>query len=482
MKDGILSGLNPQQQGAVCHGDGPLLIIAGAGTGKTKTLVHRVAQLIERGIDPGRILLLTFSRRAAAEMLRRVDLLLQQLGRQDASNTLRQPLTGGKVWGGTFHAMATRLLRLYGKTIGLHDGFTIQDRADSEDLLDVVRAELGLAKTDRRFPKKGTCMAIYSYCVNSQQPIQQVLAKSFPWCDEFTDDLKRLFQGYVDRKESANVLDYDDLLLFWHAMLCDPATAKKLCARFDALLVDEYQDTNRLQAAIIRMLRPDDTGITAVGDDAQSIYSFRGATVRNILEFPQQYPGTTIIKLEQNHRSTPPILAATNAIIAQALQRYTKDLWSERTGGTRPVLTTCVDEAEQADLIVEQVLARREAGIELRNQAVLFRASHHSILLETELARHNIPFVKYGGLKFIETAHVKDLLAFLRLAENPRDLVAGTRVLKMLPSIGPRKSRQLMDQLLAARGDFQVWLAAKVPGEANGHWPKLVQLLVRLVK
>jgi DNA helicase-2/ATP-dependent DNA helicase PcrA len=482
MQDGILNGLNTEQQRAVCHDEGSLLVIAGAGTGKTKTLVHRVAQTIERGIDPSRVLLLTFSRRAAAEMLRRVDVLLQRLAKDDASKTIRQQLTSRKVWGGTFHAIATRLLRLYGKAIGLHDGFTIHDRSDSEDLLDVVRTELGLAKADRRFPKKGTCMAIYSHCVNSQEPIEPVLAKSFPWCDEFADDLKRLFQGYVDRKESANVLDYDDLLLFWHGMLSEPATAKKIRDRFDAVLVDEYQDTNRLQAEIVRLLRPGGTGITLVGDDAQSIYSFRGATVRNILDFPEQFPGTTIVKLEQNYRSTQPILAATNAIIAQARQRYTKDLWSQREGGTKPVLTTCVDEAEQAELIVRHVLQQREAGVELREQAVLFRASHHSVLLEAELARHNIPFVKYGGLKFIETAHVKDLLAFLRLAENPRDLVAGTRILKLLPHIGPRKAQQLMDRLLQARGDFRTWSAAKIPGDANGYWPKLVELLVRLAR
>jgi DNA helicase-2/ATP-dependent DNA helicase PcrA len=480
MTDHILLGLNAEQTQAVCQGDGPLLIIAGAGTGKTKTLVHRVARLIETGQDPSRILLLTFSRRAAAEMLRRVEELFQRLNRQQAAVHSKGPKYSQQIWGGTFHAIASRLLRQYGRSIGLDADFTIHDRSDSEDLLDVVRSELGLAKTDRRFPKKGTCMSIYSHCVNSQTPIQDVLSKSFPWCADYEKELKSLFQAYVDRKESGHVLDYDDLLLFWHGMLSDPQTARPLQARFDCVLVDEYQDTNRLQSEIIRLLRPGGRGITAVGDDAQSIYSFRAATVRNILDFPQEFPGTTLVKLEQNYRSTQPILAATNALIEQAKERYTKNLWSERVAGARPQLITCLDETEQADLLVAEVLARREAGLHLHDQAVLFRASHHSILLEAELARHNIPFVKYGGLKFVEMAHVKDLLAFLRLAENPRDLVAGTRILKMLPGVGPKKAQQLMDQLLAAGGDFRAWSHAKLPADAR--WGEFVALLVGLAQ
>jgi DNA helicase II / ATP-dependent DNA helicase PcrA len=479
MKNCILEGLNLEQRRAVCHDDSPLLIIAGAGTGKTKTVVHRVAELMKRGVEPSRILLLTFSRRASAEMLRRVDELLAQIQNQGGSGQKR-PITSRKVWGGTFHATAARLLRLYGDSIGLASDFTIHDRSDSEDLLDVVRTELNLAKTDRRFPKKGTCLAIYSMCVNSRLAIDQVLAGNFPWCKEYAEDLKRLFRTYVDRKESGHVLDYDDLLLFWHGLLSEPATAQKIRSRFDCVLVDEYQDTNRLQSEIIALLRPDGSGITVVGDDAQSIYSFRAATVRNILDFPKQFCSTTIVKLEQNYRSTQPILAATNAVIAQSQERYTKDLWSEQVDGAKPCLLTCDDEDDQAAFIVQEVLRQREAGIDLRRQAVLFRASHHSIVLEAELARCNIPFVKYGGLKFIEAAHVKDLLSFLRLAENPRDVVAGTRVLKLLPGIGPAKARQLMDGLLESRGNFRVWSDAKVPPEARGYWQKLIRLLVRL--
>jgi len=433
--DQILEGLNEAQQQAVRHGDSPLLIVAGAGTGKTKTLVHRVAHLIARGTPPQRILLLTFTRRAADQMLRRVDTLLRQT--QAGAGRIA---SGQPVWGGTFHATAARLLRLHGPLIGLEPSFTIHDRGDSEDLLDVVRTELKLDKSDKRFPKKQTCLAIYSHVVNARLPLEEVLANNYPWCVDYAEPLKQLFQAYVDLKERSTVLDYDDLLLFWRGMLADEQAGRRVRERFDCVLVDEYQDTNRLQAEILKLLRPDGVGLSAVGDDAQAIYSFRAATVRNILDFPQDFPGAQIVKLEQNYRSTNLILEATNAVIAAARERHAKTLWSTRTGGQKPLLVTCDDEGEQADFLVRRILEHREAGIDLRKQAVLFRASHHSILLEGELLRHNIPFVKYGGLKFMEAAHVKDLLAFLRLAENPRDVVAGQRVLTLLPGIGPRTS------------------------------------------
>lgn len=476
VRESALHGLNAAQAAAAAHGDEPLLIIAGAGTGKTRTLVHRVAQLIERGVDPARIMLLTFTRRAAAEMLRRVDGLLGQAGGAG------QRLAGKRLCGGTFHSVATRLLRTHGKAIGLSPGFTIHDRGDSEDLLDVVRTELNLAKTDKRFPKKRTCLAIYSNCVNSRRPLEDVVADCHPWCEAYVEDLKRLCRAYVDRKEAAEVLDYDDLLLFWRGLLADEAAGQRLRERFDCVLVDEYQDTNRLQADILKLLRPDGRGLTVVGDDAQSIYSFRAATIRNILDFPQEFPGTTLIKLEQNYRSLPPILAATNGVIGLAEECFSKQLWSEREGGDKPRLVTCDDENEQAEFVVERILAHREAGIDLRRQAVLFRASHHSILLEAELAGRNIPFVKYGGLKFVETAHVKDMFAFLRLAENPRDLVAGSRLLMLLPGVGPKRARQLMDCLVVQRGDFQCWATSRPPAAAEALWPKLVKLMLRLTE
>jgi DNA helicase II / ATP-dependent DNA helicase PcrA len=487
--DSVMARLNPQQRAAATHGDGPLLIVAGAGTGKTATLVHRVAWLIAGGVDPSRILLLTFTRRAAAEMLNRVDDILRQLDKESSKGSPpfspeRKPgysTRVARVWGGTFHAVATRLLRRYGKAIGLAQEFSVHDRGDSEDLMNVVRTELNLAKTDKRFPKKGTCADIYSRCVNAREKLDVVLKDHFPWCKEWEEQLKQLFNGYVDRKEAANVLDYDDLLLYWHGLLSDPQGGESVRRLFDCVLVDEYQDTNALQAEIIYLLSPDGKGATVVGDDAQSIYSFRAATIKNIFDFPKHYPGTTIVTLEQNYRSTCPILEATNRVIAQSRKRYAKSLWSERSAGERPRFALCEDEEQQADYIIGEILAHRESGVDLRRQAVLFRASHHSMLLEAELTRRNIPFHKFGGLKFVETAHIKDLMAILRLADNPRDLVAGTRVLPLLPGIGPGKARHLMEMLIQSGGNFSAWADWKPPAGAAGVWSELVKLLKELV-
>ncbi|MGA2031207.1 MAG: ATP-dependent helicase [Thermoguttaceae bacterium] len=468
--DDPLARLNPQQRAAVTHGDGPLLIVAGAGTGKTATLVHRVAWLIAGGVDPGRILLLTFTRRAAAEMLRRVESLLGQ----------RNLRGGHRVWGGTFHAIAARLLRRHAKALGLSPQFTIVDRADAEDLLSVVRTDLGLAKTEQRFPKKGTCTDIHSRCVNARQKLDETLADRYPWCVQWAAELKTLFDAYEDRKEAAGVLDYDDLLLYWRALAADAKTGPAVRAQFDCILVDEYQDTNALQSEILQLLSPEGKGLTVVGDDAQSIYSFRAATVRNILDLPKLYRGTTIVTLEQNYRSTVPILEATNRVIALARERFTKNLWSDRAAGPLPALVTCEDEDDQAEYVIRRILEHRESGVDLRRQAVLFRASHHSMLLEAELANRRIPFHKYGGLKFVETAHVKDMLAFLRLAENPCDEVSARRLLMLLPGIGPGKARQLTAMLLAAGGDFSTWSHWKPPPDAAVLWPKLVKLLAEL--
>jgi DNA helicase II / ATP-dependent DNA helicase PcrA len=479
----LLKKLNPQQREAATHGDSPLLIVAGAGTGKTATLVHRVAWLIARGIDPSRILLLTFTRRAAAEMLRRVENMLLHLQPEavqngDAPQGAPVPrFQVGRLWGGTFHAVATRLLRRYGKAIGLPPGFSIHDRADAEDLMNVVRTELGLAKTDQRFPKKGTCVDIYSRCVNAREKIEHALVRHFPWCLEWGAELKQLFSGYVDRKETCGVLDYDDLLLYWHGLLEDPTAGPIVRGQFDCVLVDEYQDTNLLQAEIVRQLSPQGRGVTVVGDDAQSIYSFRAATVRNIVDLPKLYPDTKIVQLEQNYRSTQPILEATNRVIGLASERYAKNLWSDRREGQLPMQVTCEDEVEQADFVIRKILEHREANIALRRQAVLFRASHHSMLLEAELTARHIPFHKYGGLKFVETAHVKDLMAFLRLAENPRDEVAAARILPLMPGVGPAKARQLVQMLGESGGDFSVWAAWKPPAGATTLWPNLVTLL-----
>lgn len=490
--EAVLSRLNPAQREAAVHGRGPLLIVAGAGTGKTTTLAHRVAHLIASGVAADRILLLTFTRRSAADLLRRVDSLLRSMrGAPGGGDDAAAGFAAQRVYGGTFHSVATRLLRQFGNHLGLPQDFTILDRGDAEDLMQVLRHELKLGQAEAReegqpergssrFPLKGTCVNIYSRAVNSQQPLRTLLQESYPWCLEHEDQLKELFSLYVDRKEEHAVLDYDDLLLFWRALMQHEAGGAAVRRKFDCVIVDEYQDTNVVQAEILHGLTPDGEGLTVVGDDAQSIYSFRAATVRNILDFPQQYPGTTIIKLEQNYRSTQPILAATNRVIAEAREAHRKELFSTRLQGEPPQLVHCTDEDEQSRFLVERILELRERGRKLTQQAVLFRASHHSMALELELSRRNIPFHKYGGLKFVETAHVKDLLAFLRLAENPRDVVSGLRVLVLIPGIGPSRARQLMSQLALARYDFRAWKSASPPKAAQLDWPLFVALMIGL--
>ena len=477
--DSLLAELNEQQRAAAGHPREPLLIIAGAGTGKTATLAHRVAWLIATGTDPGRILLLTFTRRAAAEMLRRVDQILERSS-QKLGRAINPGSVARRIWGGTFHAVASRLLRLHCDSVGLPRAFTILDRGDSEDLMQEERSAQGLGDSKTRFPLKGTCLDIYSRCVNCRKPLAEVAETAFPWCRQHIDALKGLFPAYVDRKESLAVLDYDDLLLYWHALFEKPETAEVIRSRFDAILVDEYQDTNALQAEILKGLAPSGQGLTVVGDDAQSIYSFRAATVRNILDFPAQFPGATVLALERNYRSTQPILDATNAVMAQAQEGFRKNLWTDRKQGLLPELVHCQDEAEQTQFVVAQVLRSREGGTPLKHQAILFRAGHHSLDLELELARRNIPFQKYGGLRFVETAHVKDLLSFLRLAENPRDTLAGARMLQLIPGIGPKKATQLLGRLGDARGDFRVWKDFSPPSQAGETWDALVEMMIGL--
>ncbi|MBA4029370.1 MAG: ATP-dependent DNA helicase [Planctomyces sp.] len=470
--------LNPEQLAAARFGDAPLLIIAGAGTGKTTTLVHRVAQLIASGIDPGEILLLTFTRRAAAEMIRRVDQLLSHVTKTPASMKFH----GRKVVGGTFHAVATRHLREFGQYVGLDADFTILDRSDSEDLMNELRAEIDIAHKEKRFPLKGTCIDIYSRCVNTRQPLSTVLKETFPWCVEHEAGLKSLFQLFTQRKEDQRILDYDDLLLFWLALLADSPAAELLRQRYKAVLVDEYQDTNALQGEIVRALRPDGRGLTVVGDDAQSIYSFRAATIENILRFDQEFPNTQVLTLSQNYRSTPEILEASNLVMSLATEGRRKKLWTSRPPQGKPQLVNCRDDNEQSTLVADRILELRETGVSLKGQAVLFRASHHSATLEIELSRRNIPFVKFGGLKFVESAHVKDAMALLRLAENPRDSVSALRVLLLLPGIGPKTARQLTERLGTGAGAFEPWREHQPAAATQLHWPVFVALLRTLVK
>jgi DNA helicase II / ATP-dependent DNA helicase PcrA len=478
-----LDALNPEQRRAVEHGvttDGhvgaPLLVIAGAGSGKTNTLAHRVAHLIVKKADPRRILLMTFSRRAASEMARRVERIARKVLGDNAGI-----MTDALNWAGTFHGIGARLIREYAEQIGIDPAFTIHDREDSADLINLVRHELGLSKTERRFPAKGTCLAIYSRCVNAEMPIEKVLGQFFPWCSGWHGELKQLFAAYVEAKQKQNVLDYDDLLLYWAQMMSDAVIAGDIGARFDHILVDEYQDTNRLQSSILKGLRPGGHGMTVVGDDAQSIYSFRAATVRNILEFPDQFaPRAEIITLDRNYRSTQPILAAANAVIDLAKERFTKNLWSDRESSAKPFLVTVRDEADQARYIVEQVLEARESGTLLKQQAVLFRTSSHSGPLEVELTRRNIPFVKFGGLKFLDAAHVKDMLALLRFVENPRDRVAGFRILHLLPGIGPSSAQRVLDRMAEAPDPLSALCDLPSPPRAGTDWSGFVETVANL--
>lgn len=434
MSTAWLEGLNAAQRDAVTHGGGPLLIVAGAGTGKTRTLACRVAHLIDSGVSADRILLLTFTRRASGEMLNRAAKLI---GKESA---------GAKVWGGTFHAVANRLLRIYHDAVDLPAAFTVMDEGDAGDLMNLIRGELGLSKKDRRFPRKQTLVKIYSHMVNAHRPLDKTLELHFPWCKDEIDGVREVLESYVERKKGQAVLDYDDLLLYWAALTASPV-GEAIADRFEHILVDEYQDTNAVQAEILVGMRRRYNNITVVGDDAQSIYSFRAATIRNILDFPEQYPGTQVVTLEQNYRSTRPILAAANAVMEPAKERYTKELWSDRKSDLRPAIVSCSDESQQTDIVCRNILEHYEQGIALMKQAVLFRASHHSAMLEIELAKRNIPFHKYGGLKFIEAAHIKDVFALLRLLENPFDEISWFRVLHWFDGVGPQTARRVMDQL-----------------------------------
>ncbi|MFT5530726.1 MAG: DNA helicase-2/ATP-dependent DNA helicase PcrA [Candidatus Poriferisodalaceae bacterium] len=428
-----LTGLNPEQRLAVEQRDQHLMIVAGAGTGKTKTLAARVAGLVAEGADPDRILLLTFTRRAAQEMVDRV-----------AAMTDRR--AAARVWGGTFHAIANRLLRMHAEPVGLSPSFTVLDQGDASDLMGLVRADLSKDLTGRRFPRSDTIASIHSRMVNSQSKLAKVLDEQFPWCAEHLEGIRAMLREYTVRKRQQQVLDYDDLLLHWRALCVSPEVGEQVCRRFDHVLVDEYQDTNPIQDDIIRSLSAY-AQVTVVGDDAQAIYSFRAATVDHLRTFDERFAGARKVTLEQNYRSTNPVLAAANAVLAQSEHHLAKELWSDRSGGITPKLVTCSDEATQSNWVCERILALREEGVSLMEQAVLFRAGHHSDHLELELARRDIPFVKFGGLKFLEAAHVKDLMSLLRVLDNPADQLAWSRVLLSFEGVGPATVKCLFGEL-----------------------------------
>ena len=487
LRNDYLERLNAAQRQAAAHGDPlpggglestPLLVIAGAGTGKTMTLAHRVAHLVIQGVDPQRILLLTFTRRAAIEMTRRVEAIVRAALRTEAEPAAaRHVLT----WSGTFHAIANRLLRGYAHNLDLDPGFSVLDRGDAADLMDVVRHEHDLSRKSRRFPKKDTCLAIYSRCVNAGKSLKDALHETFPWCLGWEQELRTLFRHYVERKQQYQVLDYDDLLLYWSHLVADEEFAAELGGWFDHILVDEYQDTNVLQAGILNAIRPDGMGVTVVGDDAQSIYSFRAAEVDNILSFPDQYiPSARIVSLEENYRSTQPILDTANCLIAESARQYKKNLYSSRKGGGKPSYVTVEDGDAEAEFVVESILARREEGYDLKDQAVLFRGAHHSDRLELELVRRNIPYVKYGGLKFLEAGHVKDLLSILKWGDNPRNKVAAFRVLKLLPGMGPANAAKCCDYLASHDAAFSALQHFSPPAPTRADWPAFCDLMTLL--
>ncbi|MEM7278846.1 MAG: ATP-dependent helicase [Pseudomonadota bacterium] len=481
----VFGNLNPEQLQAAQHGSqspdgrfvsGPLLVIAGAGTGKTTTLAHRVAHLILRDVPPAEILLLTFTRRAADEMIRRAQSIVRKtLAEKGEKQAVRFP------WAGTFHSVANRLLRRYSANVGLDPAFSVLDRGDAADLLDLLRHELKLSAKNRRFPKKDTCLQIYSRRVNSQQPLQQCLQESFPWCQDWDAELTVLFRTYVERKQEHMLLDYDDLLLYWFHLSANKSLAAEIGAGFQHVLIDEYQDTNALQAGILMALKPDGQGVSVVGDDAQSIYSFRAAHVENILRFPDQFmPSARVVSLERNYRSVMPVLESANTLINASGVQYKKNLYSEKHSQQKPYYVSVEDSDAEADYIVNRVLANREAGASLMDQAVLFRNSHHSDILELELLRRDIPYVKYGGLKFLEAAHVKDLLSVLKWADNPHNQIAAFRVLKLLPGMGPAHAGRCFEHVAANDFRLDCLAAFKPPAASVDDWLAFAEVMATL--
>jgi DNA helicase-2/ATP-dependent DNA helicase PcrA len=485
-----LGSLNAPQRKAVTYGEpipggkgfraGPLLIVAGAGTGKTNTLAHRVAHLAMSGVDPARILMLTFTRRAAVEMKRRANDIMREAF-DDKLGGKAQAISQRLTWSGTFHSIGNRLLRHYAKHVGLDPAFSVLDRGDAADLVDTARTELGYSGKGQRVPRKDTCLAIYSYRVNTQKSLKETLDTQYSWCAHFEEDIGKLLRGYVERKSQYRALDFDDLLLYWHAMMSEDRIAKSVGALFDHVLVDEYQDTNKLQGDILNALKPDGQGVTVVGDDAQAIYSFRAAAVENILGFPDRFrPKAEIVTLAQNFRSSQSILDSANALMADAPRQYRKHLLSMRGQGPRPKLVTVNDLPTQAEFICTRILASREAGVALKRQAVLFRTGTHSDVLEIELAKRKIPFVKYGGLKFLEAAHVKDLMAVLRWADNPYNQLAAFRVLQFMPGMGPANAKRALDHFVSNNYLWSAFEKFEPPTDARAAWKKFNELFAAL--
>jgi DNA helicase-2/ATP-dependent DNA helicase PcrA len=468
------SELNPEQLAVVMHPAGAMLVLAGAGSGKTRTLVYRVARFLEDGIEPGAILLLTFTNRAAREMLSRVGLLL---GRD-----------AGRVTGGTFHSVGNRLLRRYGDRLGYPSNYGILDREDSRDLMATALADVVPSTPNRRLPGGAVLVEIYSFVINTGRPLEEVVATRFPQFSGDVDTMQAVFRRYLERKRAASVMDYDDLLLNWLLLLRrHDDVRRQLAARFRHVLVDEYQDTNRLQADIVDLSLGPERNLMVVGDDAQSIYAFRGAEYANILTFPERYPGCATFRLETNYRSLPPILGLANASIGRNERQFPKHLRAVREGGEPPVLCVTPSPESQAAFVAQRILEQIDEGFALSEIAVLYRNHSHSLELEVELTRRNIPYEVRSGLRFFEQRHVKDVLAHLRFVANPRDEVAFTRMARLKPRLGQRLASRVWESLSASGDphDALTRLDAKglgLPGAAANSVKNIAELVSRLLK
>lgn len=458
-----LADLNPAQSAAVIRTEGPVLVIAGAGSGKTRTLVHRVAHLLEKGVPPEKILLLTFTRKSAQEMLWRA-------GRLVADSCSR-------VMGGTFHGTANILLRRHGSHLGFGSNFTIIDRSDAEGIVNLLKSSLGLTGRDLQFPSKRLVINLISGSVNKSIPLEELVDRHHIHLSEHIEDLLRLQRHYQEFKLTHGLMDYDDLLVNWKRLLAEvPEARQAIASRFTHIMVDEYQDTNPVQAQIVRLLAHGHDNVMVVGDDSQSIYSFRGADFYNIIRFPKLFPGTHIIKLEQNYRSTQPILELTNDIIRQAIEKYTKTLFTRLEGTSKPLLFAAADEREEARFVADRIRQLMAAGVKCQEIAVLFRSGFHSYKLEIELAAGGVDFEKRGGLKLTESAHMKDVLSFLRILANPRDNLSWNRVLLHLDKVGPKTAGKIAEKIGQSLEPFE--LLARFP--AGRTWEAGLRLLARL--
>ena len=467
--------LNPQQHEAVTASPGPALVIAGAGSGKTRTLTYRVAYLVENGVSPANILLLTFTNKAAREMLERV------------TDLVPHDLTG--MWSGTFHSIGNRILRSHAEAAGFRPGFSIMDREDQQDLVDSVLASAGIDTKDKRFPKGEVLADIYSYAINTNRPIGEVLAEKYPYFIQMEEEIAGLERKYEERKRSANSLDFDDLLVKPLRMLeKTPSVAGYYQERFQFVLVDEYQDTNHIQAEFIDILAAKHQNVMVVGDDAQAIYSWRGADFQNILDFPKRYPKARVYKIETNYRSVPEVLSVANAAIAGNVRQFHKELHAAREGGhAKPGLVPLADGNQQAQFVTQRILELRDEGVSLKEIAVLYRAHYHSMELQMELTRHGVPYSITSGLRFFEQAHIKDVAAFLKFAVNPRDEVAFKRMARLLPGIGARSAEELWRGIYPRLGDdppdaerpsyesfHKLLFNQKVPAKSRKSWEQLV--------